>query len=224
MYAVDDRKRKQNDPSQHQEDLKMKREFAISLSAASLVLVLFLAPYLHARTESGTTSMDYSTNSVSGDQRQAELMVPAQAVLKTRLDARKLHTGDTFQANLTRKAALKNGPELPSGTVLVGTVAIEQTGNGPSRLVLRFTQAKMKDGSVVSIRAMIAGVFDAAADFYTWGQHDLQIRQLNAVSGTNLYSEIASEDSGVFVADNVKNLTLPPGMILRLALAPAESR
>ena len=207
----------------------MKREAVISLSAAFLAATLFASQCVQAKTESGSTSMDESTKSVSGAQHEAGLMVPAQAVLKTRIDARALHAGDTFQAALTRKAALKNGPELPKDTVLTGTVAIDRAeNNGPSQLVLRFTQAKLKDGRSLPIKAMIAGVFgktvNAAAGSYTWEEHSLQIEQSGVIRGADLHSEIASEDSGVLVSGNMNNLTLSPGTTLELALAYKENR
>jgi hypothetical protein len=206
----------------------MKREIAMSLSAASLALALFTAQYLHAKTGPESTSTDYSTKTTTEAQSQAELMVPAQVILKSDLNALKLHTGDSFQAALVRKVKLINGPELPENTVLRGTVTIDQAGNsGSSRLILRFTEAELKGGRSLPVKAMITGLLRAGYsdsgiifhDSDAWNQSFVRIRQPNAIKGVDLHSSIDDPDSGAFVSANARNLKLAQGSKLGVALA-----
>jgi len=204
----------------------MKREIAISLSAASLSLALFAVQYLRAATGPETITTDYSTKTTTEAQSQAELMVPAQVILKSELNALKLHTGDSFQAALVRKVKLVSGPELPENTVLKGTVTIDQTGDsGSSRLILRFTEAALKDGRTLPVKAMITGLLRAGYgtvifnDSDAWNRSFVRIRQPNAIKGVDLRSAIDDADSGAFISADAGKLKLAEGSKLGIALA-----
>ena len=85
-------------------------------------------------------------------------MVPAQGALVTAIDAKKDSPGKEFQVRLVKTVRLENGPELRSGTILVGQIAqddMQMAGN--SKLALRITEARLKSGDIVPIKATIVG-------------------------------------------------------------------
>ncbi|MGP8270022.1 MAG: hypothetical protein ACLQLH_08145 [Terracidiphilus sp.] len=137
------------------------------------------------------------------------------------------------QARLYETVHLKNGPELPHGTVLIGTVTIDPTPeNGASKLALRFTQAKLKDGEVVPIKATLEEVLRPDHGFIAttydyeptiFNKQILQFEQLNALSGVDLHSQIANRNSGVFVATRKKDVNLHAGTVLELSIAAAQN-
>ena len=61
--------------------------------------------------------------------QKAREMVPAGASLTQTIDAGKVKQGDQVKATLNGKVQLKNGPELPSGTELIGQVTVDQMQN-----------------------------------------------------------------------------------------------
>ncbi|MDE3188047.1 MAG: hypothetical protein KGM96_11075, partial [Acidobacteriota bacterium] len=145
----------------------MKREAAISLSIAVASLALLSPPFLHASGAEGAQPAG-SGVSVAEQQREAGMMVPAQAALVKDLDSRKTQPGHQFQAVLGSAVHLKSGVELPRGTVLLGTVVTDDMqAKGTSRLALRFTQAKLKSGKVIPIMATIMGITPPAYGFYS---------------------------------------------------------
>jgi hypothetical protein len=156
---------------------------------------------------------------VSAAESVAAQMVPAQAVLDQALDARKTQPGQQFRATLMSTVHLKDGTELPHGTVLVGTVATDKVGSGSgSTLALKFTQAQVKGGKTIPIEATIIGIAppsdstawdgsDAPAPPDPWNGSALQVDDVGVINGVDLHSKIADENSGVFVAtkkDDVK--------------------
>jgi len=192
----------------------MKREAAISLSVTALLLVLYFPKNMQA----------LSARSLA-DQSAAASMVPAQAVLQTSIDARKAASGKEFQAKLTDKVHLKNGLELPKGTVLVGTLATDKMQpSGTSRLALRFTRAELKDGKAVPIKATIVDISQPGGaesrDLTTWTPQTYQVDQIGALSGVDLHSNIGARDSGVFVSAKKHEMKLSAGSGLALAIEP----
>jgi hypothetical protein len=162
-------------------------------------------------------------------------MVPARAALNGALVASKVKAGDEFRATLAEKVQLQNGPKLPAGTILIGQISTDDTNqSGTSKLALRFTSAKLKDGQTVPIKATIVGILDtglANQDTYrlnpngqtpaSWNDGTLTVDQLNAMNGVDLHSKISSSNSGVFVSakDNIK---LVNGGELELAIAQQQ--
>jgi hypothetical protein len=159
-------------------------------------------------------------------------MVPARAALDGAVVASKVKPGDEFRATLADKVQLANGPQLPAGTVLIGQVSTDDTNqSGASKLALRFTSAKLKNGQTVPIKATIVGILPTGfsnEDSYrlndkndvpaSWNDGTLTIDQIDAMNGVDLHSKIASRNSGVFVStkDNIK---LVNGGELELAIA-----
>jgi len=199
----------------------MKRCRTLSIAALSLsVLALAHSPRTFAQ---------------SPDAAPAMRMVPARAALNGAIVASKVKAGDEFRATLGEKVQLNNGPKLPAGTILIGQISTDDTNqSGTSKLALRFTSAKLKDGQTVPIKATIVGILDtglANEDTYrlnpsdqvpvTWNDGTLVVDQVDAMSGVDLHSKIASQNSGVFVStkDNIK---LVKGGELELAIAQQQ--
>ncbi len=204
----------------------MKREAMISLSLAAFSLVFFLPKDAQARP--GAKVADPPDAALAAGSGEAAQMVAAQAAVSKPLDAKNAQPGQQFQASLRGKVQLKNGPELPRGTVLIGTVASDdKPESGGVKLALRFTEARLKDGKVVPIKATIVGISppdtpeDEAGN--SWSAKTLQFDDIGAVPGGDLHSNIASQNSGVFVSSKKDDVKLPAGCGLSLAIAAAPS-
>ena len=196
-----------------------------ALSLAVLVPTFTLPAYTQPQpAQSQASSQDSAAPAMH--------MVPARAALNGALVASKVKPGDEFRATLAEKVQLQNGPKLPAGTVLIGQISTDDTNQaGTSKLALRFTSAKLKDGQTVPIKATIVGILDtglANEDTYrlnpngqtpaSWNDGTLTVDQIGAMNGVDLHSKIASQNSGVFVStkDNIK---LVNGGELELAIA-----
>lgn len=204
--------------------MTIKAVFAASITLASCaVLCLGSAG---AQTQDTQTSV---TNTSGSAQMTAAQMAPAQATLANDLDARKVKPGQQFHAVLSGTVHLRNGVELPRGTVLVGTIAMDsmQTGAG-STLALRFTQADVKGGKVVPIEATIVGYAppsegnawdytDNQSTLVPWNGKSLQVDDTGVLSGVDLHSKIADNNSGVFVSKK-KDMKLSANSLLSLAI------
>lgn len=202
----------------------MKREAVISLSAAVLSLAFLPASSgawaLNPSTDTGTTN-------TTAAQSDAQKMEPAQAILNKTVDAKKVQPGQQFEARLDGKVKLKDGQELPGGTVLVGTIATDNMqAGGNSRLALRFTEARLKDGKTLPIEAMIVGISPAGSPSYeganVWSPQTLNVDQIGAIKGADLHSRIDGENSGVFVAQKKDDLKLSQGSEFSLAIAAKQ--
>lgn len=203
-------------------------------SKAGLVLSIAVATsaLLCSQTTRALNTSQRNGNVNSATARlMASRMVPAQAVLSQEIDARKIHPGQEFRAQLTDTVYLKNGVALPKGTSLIGTVATDKMKpGGTSTLALRFTTADMKNGKAVPIVATIVGISppeDAFAGDYSdgqtspdpWDRSELKIDQIGAISGFDLHSSIAGQNSGVFVSTKKDEVRLADQSQLSLAIA-----
>lgn len=203
----------------------MKREAMISLSAAVLSLA-FLPAASRAWASSAASDLD-SAGASAAVQTDAQKMAPAQAVLDKTLDAKKLQPGQQFQAKLNGRVKLKDGQELPSGTILVGTITTDNMQSaGKSSLALQFTEARLKDGKTLPIEATIIGIAPAGTPNYgssgSWTPQTLQVDQIGAIKGADLHSKIDGANSGVFVAAKMDDLKLSQGSELSLAIAAKQ--
>ncbi len=210
--------------------LKHGTTLSFSIAAACFALLtpgLALAENPNASTSPGTAAN--STAVSQSVQQEAAQMVPAQARLVKTIDAQKAQAGGQFEAVVDGTVRLKDGTELPHGTVLIGKIAADQMHpDGTSRLALRFTEAKLKDGKTLPIRAMIAGVAapsygsdftDGEATLPTWSHSTLQVDEIGALNHVDLHSRIAGQNSGVFIATKKDNVKLAAGSQLSLAIA-----
>ncbi len=201
--------------------------------ATALLALPMLAFSQNANSSQDTNGSQMGSPGPTG-QREAMKMVRAQAELMHRLDAKKTMPGYTFKARLSKAAHLQDGTELPSGTILEGTVTQDDMQQqGKSKLALRFTQADLKDGKVIPLKATIVGIykpqFDNEQDYpvtqgdqvpNSWTNGMLNIDQVGAMSGMDLHSKIASRNSGVLVSTKKDDVKLGQGTEFQLAIAP----
>ena len=206
----------------------MKRSASISLSVAAIYIAFLSTQLIHAQSSQSMNSMA-TADPPSASIQDATEMVPAQATLAQSLDARRIQAGQPVQATLNQAVQLKNGPEMPRGTVLLGTVVNDQKqANGEPELALRFTGAQLKDGQTVPIKATIVGLSAPAfvqtgmtpdPPVNTWNSRTVQVDQIGALPGVDLHSSIGSTDSGVFVATSKDDFKVQRSSRLSLAIA-----
>lgn len=197
----------------------MRSTTAPSFWLAAALAVFAVPQFSHAQ------DMNHSNSSA---QAQAAQMVPAQAVLATRIDASKMQPGTKFRATLSQAVRLDNGTELPHGTRLIGTVTSDSMAQGKAMLALRFTQADLKDGKTLPIKATIVDLspgqsdyselMDAANNPIPWDRKTEKVDAIGVLSGVDLHSNIAGNNSGVFVATKKEDVKLRAGSELSLAI------
>ncbi len=189
--------------------------FAAILSVAAFPVAQALA----------SESLPAASVEAAAMQSDAARMVPAQAALAQTLDANKLQPGQQFKATLSDKIKLKDGTELPRGTVLIGTADNGQE-SGKSTLALHFTQAQLKDGKTIAIAVTIVDLVPASNVPYTtvatWNPKQLQVLQQNVLNGVDLESHIGDATSGTFVAAKKDSLKLAKGCALTLAIGTVQ--
>ena len=212
----------------------MKNKIAFNVIAGFVFFALLPAAIARAQAAqndeySGTTAESAEATSVAAE------MVPAQAVLAENLDARKLQEGQRFEATLTGKVRLKNGPELPRGTVLLGTIVTDnRSADGTSTVAVRFTDARLKDGKSIPIIATIIGVAPPEDGFtldyadqdtvpMPWDGKVLEVDDVGAVSHVELHSMVAGENSGVFESTNEHDIRLRARSRISLAIATQQA-
>jgi hypothetical protein len=169
---------------------------------------------------------------------EAMRMVPAQAALESDLDAGKVGPGYQFRAIMSSNVRLESGAELPHGTLLLGTVSADDMNlDGNSKLAVRFTQAVLKDGTTIPIKATIVGAYKPAMDSNNevnptpgkqvpnnWNDGTLKIDEIGVSKDLDLHSSIASQNSGVFVSTNNHAVKLLAGSEFALAIAQQTPR
>lgn len=97
---------------------------------------------------------------------QAATATNVDAELKSTIDSKKAKAGDEVTAVTRSQAVLSNGTRLPKGTTLVGHVteaAAYSKAAKESSVSFLFDQARLKDGSVMPIQAMVRGLRPSAA-------------------------------------------------------------
>jgi hypothetical protein len=195
----------------------MNRNSKISLFAAVLAVAAFSTAQARAIEGQPVTS----SVEVAAMQSNADRMVPAQASLAQTLDANKIQQGQEVKATLSDKIKLKDGTELPRGTVLTGT-ATNGEAAGKSTLLLNFTQAQLKDGKTITVAVTVIDLVPASNVGYTtiatWNPKVLHVLQQNVVRGVDLESRIGDANSATFVAAKKDSLKLAKGSALTLAI------
>jgi hypothetical protein len=197
--------------------------------ALTAVISALSMPVL-AQSASGPGSQNMQATADSTGANEAAQMVAAIATLPRTLDADKDHLDSTIQAELDHKVTLSDGTVLPSHTVLNGKITRDDMqAAGESEFALRFDQAQLKDGRTLPIKATIVDIAPASFDpedssaSNSWTNQTLTVQQLNVVSGVDLHSEIASNDSAVFVSTKKHDVKVPAGSELKLAIGPASA-
>lgn len=206
----------------------MKLMNRVSLSAAVLSMALFSG---HTYAQSNFNSGSSQDTEVA--QAQASQMVPAQAYLRHKINARDAQVGTHFDAILSRTVQLKNGPALPKGTELIGSViADDMQVKGTSKLALRITAARLTNGETIPVKATIVSVFGpenetpqgisivpGEEEANVWNQNVLTVDQVNAESGVDMHSSVDSANSAEFVSSKKNNVKISAGSELALAIA-----
>jgi hypothetical protein len=212
----------------------MKREMTIALCTA--VLVMVGPSWTHAAERPNPAGSGSAVSAQSSDQNSAQTspeameMVPAHAELLEKIDAKKAHVGDTVRARLEHTIQLKNGPELPDGTILMGKVTQDTLKPDNVQLALRFDQAKLKNGTTVPIKTMIVSIQPSLSTdeanlrspvpaSAVWTPDTNQVDQMNAVNGADLHSRITSEDSGMLSSNKKNDVQIAKGSEVDLAIA-----
>jgi hypothetical protein len=201
-------------------DMKTRNNLLLSLSSACLILV--------GAQLSRAQGPSAGTDSEAADSHVTAGLVPAEAELNKTLDARKEQPGADFEATLKSTVHLKDGTELPKGTLLEGKVAApDGKSTSASQLALVFTDAKLKDGKDVPIQATIVGLANpaVATDLSSsydgptpWNGSAMQFDESGALNNVELHSTIGTENSGTLVAEGKGNLKLSAGSRVALAL------
>lgn len=210
----------------------MKSRIALSFWLAAASLVLAGTRKSPAQDNNSFDSSAQGRSQVTQGQSQATQMVPAQAALATNLDAKKMQPGTQFQAVLDQTIRFGNGTELPHGTRLIGTVTTDSMASmGKSSLALRFTQAELKDGKVIPIKATITDIqqaqpidhtLDAQFSVTPWDGKTMVVDEVGALSHIDLHSRIAGDNSAVFVSTKKDDVRLLAGSQMELAISPAQ--
>lgn len=208
------------------------RRTATLVFAVTLLFVPFSG---FTQSTGGADASQTSPGAYPGGQHEAMKMVRARATILSTLSAKDSQVGQTFQAKLSRTVQLSNGPQLPSGTMLAGTIETDELQQGMSRLALRFTSATLKDGTVIPVKATIVGVYGPHSQRTdplgegsvpipnSWNDGTLAVDQIGVMSNVDLHSRIASRNSGVFVSTKTDNVTLHSGSEIQLAIAARGS-
>jgi hypothetical protein len=195
----------------------MNRISKISLFAAVFAVAAFSTAQARAIEGQPVTS----SVEVAAMQSNADRMVPAQASLAQTLDANKIQQGQEVKATISDKIKLKDGTELPRGTVLTGT-ATSGEADGKSTLLLNFTKAQLKDGKTITVAVTVIDLVPASNVGYTtiatWNPKVLHVLQQNVIRGVDLESRIGDANSATFVAAKKDSLKIAKGSALTLAI------
>ena len=199
----------------------------MKIYSKTLALTAFISALSMTALAQNPSSTDPQAMQASAN--EAAQMVPAVATLPHTLDADKDHLDSTFLAELDHKITLSDGTVLPSHTVLSGKITRDDVqATGESEFALRIDQAQLKNGKTVPIKVTIVDIArptsntDEYAVTNDWTNQTLSVKQLNVVSGVDLHSEIASNDSAVFVSTKKHDVKVPAGSELKLAIGPAS--
>jgi hypothetical protein len=209
----------------------MKREIAMTFSATVMSVALLLPGSVLAQNNQSDPAAQTAQDQAG--QALAQQMVGARVALKEDLNAAKVKPGDQVRTTLAHKILLKNGTELPAGTVILGVISTDDMQqSGTSKLALNFDRAQLKDGTIVPIKATMLGVYPpesedasgrpvAPGDQETgdWANHPLAVNQVDALPGVDLHSRIAGTNSGVLVSSK-RDVKLHWGSEISLAIAP----
>lgn len=200
--------------------MKARNSMTLSISSACLILA--------SAQLSGAQGPGTGTNPATADSHVGAGLVQAEVTLTNTLDARKDQPGATFETRLKSTVHLKDGTELPIGTLLEGKVATPDAQDAKtSQLTLVFTDAKLKSGKDVPIQATIVGLADPAygTDLSAtydgpaaWNGTAMQIDLTGALNNVDLHSTIGSDNSGTLKASGKGNIKLSSGVRLSLAI------
>jgi hypothetical protein len=170
------------------------------------------------------------TRSLSGSFTMLQA-VPAKALLVGYVSSKHTTVGTVITARLTQSVFLQKGSALPKGTLLLGKVisVTPATKGTDGTVTFTFDQAKLHDGTLVPVKAMIVDVADAQdSEFIDASLDNTEplpsyptVNRIPADKGLiGLESALNSQNSGKVVC-NGKNLELAEGAQFKFALLAA---
>jgi len=167
-------------------------------------------------------------------------LVSASARLTHGVDTKNAAEGQVVTAKLTSNVKDATAMELPKGTMLIGKIEHVKmsTNNGPARLSLVFTEARLRDGHTVPIKATLLGAYPSSDGGYSayaavggpligtqphYIPYDQKIDQEpGTLSHVAMHSAVQSHASGVFTSKD-RNINLRSGTEFQIAIAPRTS-
>jgi uncharacterized lipoprotein YbaY len=197
-----------------------------TLALTAVISALSMPVLAQSASDPGSQSRQASADPSAAN--EAAQMTPAIATLPHIWDADKDHLDSTIEAELNRKVTLSDGSVLPSHTLLTGKITRDDMhAEGTSEFAVRFDQAQLKDGKTVPVKATIVDIIVPGfeTDYLEsndWTDKTLSVEQIGVVSGVDLHSKIASNDSAVFVSTKKHDVKVPAGSELKLAIGPAS--
>lgn len=193
------------------------QSYALGLAAALIAIPGYTA--LQAQTSPQPTTL-YSAN--------AQLTHPLKSSARM---------GQPVAAKLTTNVQA-GSIELPSGTMLTGTVGQTDNANGTTTMSVVFNRAVLKSGRIIGIKATILGaypppVYSSDDSMNAMGEYmpsqprtipsDYTVTQeAGTLSDVSLNSAAKSDVSGVFASKN-HSFKLDSGTRLQVAIAPEGS-
>jgi hypothetical protein len=210
----------------------------IRTQALALVTVAsVLSIPVFAQTQDNQSPQDMQVSADHLGAQQALQMVPAKAFLSRTVDAKNDRPDFTVEARIRNKVTLSDGTVLPAGTLLIGKVVQDnaQADAGKTELALLFNQARLKNGTVVPVKATIVGLYTTGSGDSgdtvdqddnipnSWTPQTSQLEQLSVTSGVDLHSSIASDNSGVLTSSSKRDIKLNAGSELQFAIGPAHN-
>ncbi len=116
--------------------------------------------------------------------------------------------------------------------MLIGKITQVETQPKNVKLAVRFTQAKLKDGTTVPIRAMVVAIARPSSGMNfgnpstpardLWNRNTYQVDQIGAVSGADLHSKINGRNSAVISSDKKNDVKIDAGSRLDMAIAKQQ--
>jgi hypothetical protein len=216
----------------------MKREATTTLSLAAMSIALMTPGLLQAQSSAIESQPAITSSGMQLGEAEAMQMVSARVALRQTVDADKVKPGDQSRTTLSGKVHLKNGTELPSGTVILGVVTSDgRQMSGTSRLALDFNEAELKNGRMIPIKATIVALYPPASEdaegnplmpgdqeVETWTNRSNAVDEINALPGVDLHSNVASNESGVLVSTSKRDvkLNLESEIVLAVAEEPTS--
>ena len=113
---------------------------------------------------------------------------------------KRVKTGDAVTAHLTAPAKLRDGTELPKGSILSGTITdlkLKADKNGPSKMGLLFTSVVLKSGKAIPLHIALVAVaphsYQGEADLLSAGNPFSGGNRMQAGTGANTLNNTSNE-------------------------------
>jgi hypothetical protein len=164
---------------------------------------------------------------IAQDQPQTTQLVEGNAQLDSSLNSKSAKQGDVVTAKLTSTVKTSQGVELPRGTKLLGHIdqVAASDAKSPSKLVLTFDKAQLKNGKELTIKATIAGI--TPVNGATEVPHEVSSKASfeeppGEIAGVSLRSAVEDGNSGTLTGEH-RDISLLRGTQLLIVVAPQLS-